>query len=246
MKKLLAALLVTAAVTLPAAAADFNLSTFNRQVDETNLLLNKGCSATLVAPDKALTAHHCVEDNYENRVVEEVDPNTGEVRKVTKQFLVPGTVSRLAFGRAGAEEMRIIVRYDLLKYDSDGDLALVRLKEPLKGTPAPIACIGPKRGDVVWAVGNSLGVLYSSVTTGTVSSIDRNRGDLLTGGSFDHRLVQHTAPIAPGNSGGALYNTDMKLIGVNILAAIGYDGLGFAVSTEDVNKFLADQGIPCQ
>jgi hypothetical protein len=244
--------LVTAAVTailtlaMSAAHAEFNLSTFNREVDETSLLLNNNCSATLIAADRALTAAHCVTDNYEDRPVEEVNPQTGEVRTVVRRFLVPGTASRLSFGREGAETLRVVVRYDLLKQDTESDLALVVFKAPFSGKPAPVACIGPRRGDVVWAVGNSLGVLYASMTTGTVSSIDRNRGDLLQGGNFDHRLVQHTAPISPGNSGGALYNADMKLIGVNILGVRGADGLGLAVSTDDVNRFLRDQSIPCE
>jgi S1-C subfamily serine protease len=57
----------------------------------------------------------------------------------------------------------------------------------------------------------------------------------------EHGLVQHTAVIAPGNSGGALYNADGHFVGVNVRGMPG--GFGFAVPLSDVRAFLKKNDV---
>jgi serine protease Do len=112
--------------------------------------------------------------------------------------------------------------------DKPSDLAV--LKVPATGLKTlPLGNSDSARvGDVVFAVGNPLGI-GQSVTMGIVSAKGRVSG---TGeGSFED-FIQTDAPINQGNSGGALVNTRGELIGINsqILSPVGYNiGIGFAV-----------------
>lgn len=91
-------------------------------------------------------------------------------------------------------------------------------------------------GDVVFAVGNPLGV-GQTVTMGIVSATGRNNVGILAndqvGGYED--FIQTDAAINQGNSGGALVDAKGRLVGINsaILssAAGGNIGIGFAVPT---------------
>lgn len=84
-------------------------------------------------------------------------------------------------------------------------------------------------GDVVLAVGNPFGV-GQSVSKGIISALGRTSGILGRGGYED--FIQTDAPINVGNSGGALVDSDGRLIGVNqsIASLSGANaGVGFAV-----------------
>ena len=82
-------------------------------------------------------------------------------------------------------------------------------------------------GDTAIAIGNPLGSLGGTVTSGIVSALDRQisvEGQMMT-------LIQTDAAINSGNSGGALFDSYGQLIGiVNAKAAdIGIEGIGFAI-----------------
>jgi S1-C subfamily serine protease len=84
-------------------------------------------------------------------------------------------------------------------------------------------------GDVVLALGNPFGV-GQSVSKGIISALGRQSGILGMGGYED--FIQTDAPINVGNSGGALVDSDGRLIGVNqsIASLSGANaGVGFAV-----------------
>lgn len=96
-----------------------------------------------------------------------------------------------------------------------------------------------KVGEFAMAVGNPLG-LQSSITCGVVSAVNREITD--TEGK-NYTLIQTDAAINSGNSGGALVNSEGKVIGVNTLKLTGEDveGMGFAIpinSTTDVTSQL--------
>ena len=82
-------------------------------------------------------------------------------------------------------------------------------------------------GDLVVAIGNPLGRLGGSATTGIISSLDRE----LTIDGKHMTLLQTDASINPGNSGGGLFDGNGNLIGVVVAKSSGSDieGLGFAI-----------------
>lgn len=88
-----------------------------------------------------------------------------------------------------------------------------------------------KVGEKVIAIG-SPGGLDFTVTQGIVSAI--NRVD--AGG---RKLIQTDVPVNPGNSGGPLVNIAGEVIGVATLKASGFEGIGFALSSNQV-KTITD------
>lgn len=105
-----------------------------------------------------------------------------------------------------------------------------------------------RAGDQVVAIGSPYGEFTNSVTDGTVNGIER---ELETEGGYDlPNLIQHDAPIYPGNSGGPLLNMDGEVIGMNVAKAFpqmlgngATDGnFGFAIESNAV-KSLVEQII---
>ncbi len=97
-----------------------------------------------------------------------------------------------------------------------------------------------KPGQTVIAIGSPLGAFTNTVTDGIVSGLGRNE---FSSGSSDcqnySNLIQHTAPINHGNSGGPLFNLKGEVVGVNTigLTTVGSDvvqGLFFAVPSDIV------------
>lgn len=96
-----------------------------------------------------------------------------------------------------------------------------------------------KVGEFAMAVGNPLG-MQSSITCGVVSAVNREVTDS-EGKQFT--LIQTDAAINSGNSGGALVNSEGKVIGINTLklSGTGIEGMGFAIpinSTTDITSQL--------
>ena len=132
--------------------------------------------------------------------------------------------------------------------DQFQDIAVVKLAT---GTTVPaVATLGDsdtvRAGDPVVAIGSALGEFTNTVTDGIVGAVDRS----LDGGSYRlPNLLQHDAPISPGNSGGPLFNLAGEVIGINVAKVEGAmmggpqaTGLGFAIES-NVAKELATQII---
>lgn len=86
-------------------------------------------------------------------------------------------------------------------------------------------------GDVVFAVGNPLGV-GQTVTMGIVSAKGRNQLGLLDNVAGYENFIQTDAAINMGNSGGALVDAKGRLVGINsaiISPSRGNIGIGFAI-----------------
>ena len=95
-------------------------------------------------------------------------------------------------------------------------------------------------GEFVMAVGSPLG-LDTTVTQGIISAVNRE----VESDGTKYVCIQTDAAINSGNSGGALVNSDGKVIGVNTLklSGSGVEGIGFAIpinSTLDVTSQLID------
>lgn len=95
-----------------------------------------------------------------------------------------------------------------------------------------------KVGEPAIAIGNPLGSLGGTVTTGIISAVGRE----ITVENETMTLLQTDAAINPGNSGGGLFNASGQLIGiVNAKqSATGIEGLGFAIPISDVTSIIDD------
>ena len=128
----------------------------------------------------------------------------------------------------------------LIGTDPSTDIALLKIE----GEDFPILSFGNsdllKVGEWVLAVGNPMG-LNSTVTAGIVSAKGRTIG---TGKSMSiESYIQTDAAVNPGNSGGALVNTNGELIGINTLIVSetgSYIGYSFAVPSNIAIKIVND------
>ena len=98
-------------------------------------------------------------------------------------------------------------------------------------------------GDLAVAIGNPLGELGGTVTSGIISALDRE----LTIDGKTLRLLQTDSSINPGNSGGGLFNDNGQLIGLVVAksSGSGVEGLGFAIPINTAAKVaeeLMDKG----
>ena len=125
---------------------------------------------------------------------------------------------------------------DVVGYDVRTDIGLLRVQAA--GLHA--ATFGDSTqlrvGEPVYAIGNPGGIQFmGSFTQGIVSAIDRpirNRHTMIT--------IQHTAPISPGNSGGALVNSLGQVIGINSqkIVDLHFEGMGFAIPSATVQEVV--------
>ncbi|TWH56044.1 serine protease Do [Desulfitobacterium sp. LBE] len=115
----------------------------------------------------------------------------------------------------------------LVGTDAKSDLAVLKIN----ATGLTPAVLGDSSsllvGETMVAVGNPLGELGGTVTSGILSALDRE----ITIDGESMRLLQTDTAINPGNSGGGLFNLYGELIGIVNAKSSGTDveGLGFAI-----------------
>jgi S1-C subfamily serine protease len=137
----------------------------------------------------------------------------------------------------------------VVKVDQVADLALVRVATyPADRPPILLGERGDVTiGDDVHAIGHPKGETWT-YTKGLVSQIRDGYawGDSTKRDATMNRanVIQTQTPISPGNSGGPLLSNDGKLVGVNsfIYGATAAQNLNFAVSVEEVHRFVSMKG----
>jgi len=131
-----------------------------------------------------------------------------------------------------------VFQADIVGSDPLSDLAVIRVD----AEDLPYAQWGDSSsldlGEWVIAIGNALGEGLS-VSEGIVSRLDVSvnvEGNVLYG------LIQTTAAIVPGNSGGPLVNMAGEVIGITSIKIVarGVEGMGFAISSDEARIIIPD------
>lgn len=125
------------------------------------------------------------------------------------------------------EEEQIYQTDEIIKYHALFDLALLRIERKLK--PLPIYKESKKlvRGQKVVAIGSPLG-LFNSVSDGIISGFRHFQ---------DVDMMQFTAPISHGSSGGAVLNMYGELIGISTAGMDDGQNLNLAVDYNYILQF---------
>lgn len=144
----------------------------------------------------------------------------------------------------GAQQITVTLHDDstytatVVGSDQQSDIALLKI-DATGLTPAVLGDSDSVQvGEVVIAVGNPMGTLGGTVTDGIVSALNRDisvEGNKMT-------LMQTSAAISPGNSGGGLFNTNGELIGIVNAKYSDEDaeGLGFAIPVNTMKTVVQD------
>lgn len=136
-------------------------------------------------------------------------------------------------------------RYDasVVGYDELTDLAVIKIKGSNFTTVTYGDSSSLATGDLAVVMGNPLGQLGGSISSGIISALDRSvvvEGKAMT-------LIQTDASINPGNSGGGLFDGSGRLIGIVVAKAgdsssSSVEGIGFAIPINQA-AVIADQII---
>jgi Do/DeqQ family serine protease len=133
---------------------------------------------------------------------------------------------------------RKVYKAKVIGTDSKMDIALLKIDSDEKLPYTTFAnSDNVKVGEWVLAVGNPYN-LTSTVTAGIVSAKARNIGE-----NSIQSFIQTDAAVNPGNSGGALVNTNGELIGINTMISSmtgSYVGYSFAVPSNVTKKIIED------
>ena len=126
----------------------------------------------------------------------------------------------------------------LVGEDTTSDIAVVKV-DTTGLTPATVGNSDSlKVGESVMAVGNPLGELGGTVTSGIVSALNRSVSIQGSSSVNTMSLIQMDASVSPGNSGGGLFNMNGELVGIVNAKSSDSDaeGLGFAIPVNDAVK----------
>lgn len=130
---------------------------------------------------------------------------------------------------------------DVIGTDKKTDLAVLKIETTGLPTLKPGNSDAAQVGEWVLAVGNPFD-LTSTVTAGIISAKGRSIR-ILGGGDAIEAFIQTDAAVNPGNSGGALVDTQGRLLGINTAIATrsgSYQGYSFAIPVDLVTRIVDD------
>lgn len=153
---------------------------------------------------------------------------------LTCNHVVEGAKDIIVYLNDGTNHNAVLIGADPIT-----DIAVIKIE----GENFPHATLSSssalKVGEPVFAIGNAIGELSNTYTSGSISGLDRS----ITIDGKEMTLLQTDAAINHGNSGGGLFRaSDGALIGIVNAKSSGdsIEGLGFAIPSDIVNSVASD------
>ena len=244
MKKLVIATAVAAvmATTSVAVAAEpLSVKNLNEVVDQTNFIVDGGCSGTLISVEHKLviTAHHCIDGKI--RWIEKSVVEDGEVKK--KKVEVRQTVNLEQKVYKGSTQVGgALYKAEILAYSNVNggyDLALLQIQADKIPMTLDVPML-PKereamRAERVYVVGNPAG-MDASITQGIIVSTTR---EFPSSNGTKLQMLQTDAEIFYGNSGGSLVSADGFYMGTVSRGIVG-TAVVFAIHYKHIRDMLTE------
>lgn len=214
------------AMSACAPAYAWDLKDMNETIDKTNIILNNNCSGTVVDKENnlILTAFHCIKG------AKETQPSEVKTRIYDKYDVVVETkyTASVLVSSEGTDLAILQLHYQGSVFTKQSDV----WHNPIY------------RGETVWVVGNPMMLDYS-VVRGNVANVYRHFTQGFKWGTEDPMAIQIAANTDAGNSGGAIYNDEGKIIGVLNFGKID-SGIFFISGPENITELLskAYEAIP--
>ncbi len=209
-----------------------------------NILTLSFCGILMIAQvhtAESQSAQQIAKKTFESTVLLVMEDANGQPISLGSGFFVhEGVIASNLHVVEGASRGYAKVVGQKAKYDIEGitgidpDRDLVLLKTlATRTTTLPLGNSDAiEVGEPVYAVGNPQG-LEGTFSQGIVSSIREVGSD---------RLLQITAPISPGSSGGPVLNSKGEVIGVSVATFSGGQNLNFAIPSNYLKNLLGKAG----
>lgn len=126
------------------------------------------------------------------------------------------------------DDDRVYKTDEVIKYNQVLDLAVIRIDRQLEPLPIYKGAAKLVRGQKVVAIGSPLG-LFNSVSDGIISGFRKIE-------NVD--MIQFTAPISHGSSGGAVLNMYGEVIGISTAGIDSGQNINLAMGYECINTFI--------
>lgn len=211
-----------------------------------NLLILLCCSLFLITQVHICTAQtpqQIAKKAFESTVLLVMEDARGQPLSIASGFFVQGgAIATNLHVIQGASRGYIMVVGQSRKYileaiagtDPDRDLILLTISRENYSPLFLGNSDAVEVGEPVYAVGNPQG-LQGTFSHGIVSGIRSVGSD---------RVLQITAPISPGSSGGPVLNSKGEVIGVSVATFIGGQNLNFAIPSNYLKTLLAKKNLP--
>lgn len=163
----------------------------------------------------------------------EVRNASGEVVGIGSGFLIDGgrIVTNAHVVEGGQPHLRtgvVALPLSIDRLDPDVDLAVLRADAPIEARPLRLAAAEPDIGTTVFVLGNPRG-LERTISEGLLSGRRRLEG---------RELLQMTAAISPGSSGGPVVDAAGQVVGITVGSFTKGQSLNFAVPVSALRRLL--------
>tara|TARA_R110002033_G_scaffold170966_1_gene215033 strand:+ start:1710 stop:2747 length:1038 start_codon:yes stop_codon:yes gene_type:complete len=168
-----------------------------------------------------------MEDNYKQPVSLGSGFIIEDGKVVTNLHVIEGAKYGYVFVNGSTKKHKIQGYFVI---DKKNDLAILSIPT-LTGKALSLVSSNPEIGEKIYAIGNPKG-LSGTISEGIVSGIRTLE---------NKSLIQITAPISPGSSGGPVINNSGQVIGVAVGTLTSGQNLNFAIPTSSLKLLLEKQ-----